>query len=138
MSYAPSILIVDDEPQVRAFFEQVLLEVGYYVTAVPTARRGLWALSQTEFEIVILDFSLPDGDGLELVRQIRGEYPHLRILATSGFMVGDMPSIALEAGATDTLVKPTTSRALLNAIYRLLDPSGAWIGRSNTQTENLA
>ena len=71
LSYAPRILIVDDGPEVRAFFEQTLLEDGYYVTAVGTARHGLRALSDGEFQVVVLDFSLPDGDGLEVVRQIR-------------------------------------------------------------------
>jgi len=43
-----------------------------------------------EFELVVLDLSLPDRDGLELTRQIRGEIPHVYILAISGFMVWDM------------------------------------------------
>jgi DNA-binding response OmpR family regulator len=118
LSYAPRILIVDDEPQVRAFFERTLSEDGYYVTAVRTARQGLRALSDAEFHIVVLDFSLPDGDGLEVVRQIRGEHPHLSILAISGFMVGDMPNIALAAGATAPLMKPTTPCELLNCQRR--------------------
>jgi DNA-binding response OmpR family regulator len=134
LSYAPRILIVDDEPEVRAFFEQTLSEDGYYVTAVGTARHGLRALSDGEFHVVVLDLSLPDGDGLEVVRQIRGEYPHLSILAISGFMVGDMPTIAEAAGATATLMKPTIPWELLNTVYRLLDPSGAWRGRSKGQT----
>lgn len=132
MSYAPRILIVDDEPGVRAFFERILSEDGYYVTAVGTAHQAMRTLSDGEFEVVVLDFSLPDGDGLEIVRQIHSEAPHLPILAISGFMVGDMPTIALAAGATDTLAKPTTPRKLRNAVYRLLDASGKWMGRANS------
>jgi DNA-binding response OmpR family regulator len=133
LSYAPRILIVDDEPEVRAFFEQALSEDGYYVTAVGTARQGLRALSDGEFQVVVLDFSLPDADGLEVVRQIRGEYPDVSILAISGFMVGDMSSIALAAGATATLLKPIIPCEFLNTVYRLLDPSGGWMGRSKGQ-----
>jgi hypothetical protein len=70
--------------------------------------------------------------------QIRGEYPDLSILAISGFiMVGDMSSIALAAGATATLIKPTISCEFLNTVYRLLDPSEGWKGwmrRSKSQT----
>jgi DNA-binding response OmpR family regulator len=134
LSYAPRILIVDDESEVRAFYEQALSEDGYCVTAVGTARHGLRALSDGEFQVIVLDLSLPDGDGLEIVRQIRGEHPDLRILAISGFMVGDMSSIALAAGATATLMKPTIPREFLNTVYRLLDPSEAWTGRPKRQT----
>jgi len=83
-----------------------------------------------------LDLSLPDGDGLEVVR-LSGKRPDLSILAISGFMVGDMASIALAAGATATLTKPTMPYELLNAVYRLLDPSEGWKGwirRSKSQT----
>lgn len=130
LSYAPRILIVDDEPDVRAFFEQSLSEDGYHVTAVGTARQGLRALSDAEFHIVVLDLSLPDGDGLEVVRQIRGEHPHVSILAISGYMVGDMPSIAIAAGASATLMKPTIPPKLLDTVYRLLDASLGWMGRA--------
>lgn len=100
-------------------------------------RQGLRALSDGEFQVIVLDLSLPDDDGLEVVRQIRGEYPDLSILAISGFMVGDMSSIALAAGATATLIKPTISCEFLNTVYRLLDPSEGWKGwmrRSKSQT----
>ena len=134
MSYAPRILIVDDEPEVRAFYEQALSGDGYYVTAVGTARHGLSVLSDGEFQVIVLDLSLPDGDGLEVVRLIHGEYPRVSILAISGFMVGDMSSIALAAGATATLLKPTIPCEFLNTVYRLLDPSEGWMGRSKSQT----
>jgi DNA-binding response OmpR family regulator len=134
LSYAPRILIVDDEPELRAFYEQALSEDGYYVIAVGTGRQGLRTLNDEEFQIVILDLSLPDRDGLEVVRQIHGEYAHLGILAISGFMVGDMSRIALAAGATATLMKPTIPCEFLNTVYRLLDPSEGWMRRSKSQT----
>jgi DNA-binding response OmpR family regulator len=59
LSYAPRILIVDDEPQLRSFFEQTLLEDGYYVTAVATARQGLRALSDGEFQVVVWTSAFP-------------------------------------------------------------------------------
>jgi CheY-like chemotaxis protein len=130
LSYAPRVLIVDDEPDVRNLFERVLSEDGYYTTAVGTARQALAAVRNGDFDVVILDLSLPDEDGLETTRQIRAEASHLRILAVSGFMVGDMSSVALAAGATATLLKPTTPPTLLRTVYRLLDASGGWMGSS--------
>lgn len=128
MDYAPRILIIDDEHSVRAFFEQVLSEDGYYTSSVGTVRHALQIIDDQAFEIVVVDLSLPDGDGLDLVRQMRAASPNLKILATSGFLVGDMPSIALQAGATATLAKPTTGWQLRNTVYQMLEPAGRWRG----------
>ena len=117
---APRILAVDDEYDIRTFFTQILLEEGYCVTAVATARHALAAVRNGEFELVVLDLSLPDSDGLELTRQIRSELPHLRILAISGFMVGDMPREAVAAGASATLPKPTTASSVRRKVSELV------------------
>ena len=87
--YAPRILIVDDELTVRTFVERILSEDGYFVDAVGTARQALDALCDRTFDVALVDLSLPDGDGVELIRQMRIDAPHLSILATSGFLVGD-------------------------------------------------
>lgn len=121
MDYAPRILIVDDEHDVRTLFERVLSEDGYYVSAVPNARQAREALSQVCFQVLILDLSLPDADGVELLREVRTEFPYVRVLATSGFLVGNMPEIVMAAGASGTLCKPTTPRDLKNQVYRILD-----------------
>lgn len=128
MDYAPRILIVDDELIVRTFFDRILSEDGYCVDAVGTAREALRALCDRAYEVALVDLSLPDGDGVELVRQMRMDAPHVPILATSGFLVGNMADVVLAAGATATLQKPTTPDKLRNAIYRLLEPSGGWCG----------
>ena len=128
MNYAPHILVVDDELTVRTFFDRILSEDGYSVDAVGTASQALRALCDRTFDVALVDLSLPDGDGLELVRQMRAVAPYLSILATSGFLVGNMVHIVLAAGATATLTKPMTPDELLNAVYRLLEPSGAWRG----------
>ena len=116
----PRILIVDDEDDVRTFLAQILSEDGYYITAVATARQALAAIRNREFELVVLDFSLPDGDGLEITRQIRSEIPHLHILAISGFMVGEMPHEAVAAGASAALPKPASPFELRQSVSDLV------------------
>jgi len=125
---SPRILVVDDESSVRRFMERVLSDVGYFVTSAPTARWALAEVRNRQLDVIVLDLSLPDADGLEVIRQIRSERLPPRILAISGFMVGDMPNTALSAGATATLVKPIAARTLLDAVYHLLDFSGGWRG----------
>jgi CheY-like chemotaxis protein len=123
---APRILIVDDEPAVRALFDRVLAQDGYHLTLVGTAREALMAIQNTTFDLAVVDLSLPDEDGTVLVRQIRFIAPDVKILAISGFMAEFMPVVLIAAGATAPSAKPMTPRTLRAAVYRALDPSAAW------------
>lgn len=129
MGYAPRILVVDDEPSVQQLLEQVLAEVGYYVTVAANGRLALAQVRSREFDAVIIDLSLPDQDGMEVMRQIRSESPHTPILAVSGYMVGDMPEKAIAAGATYTLRKPSSPETILTAVYGLIAPRSTWAGK---------
>lgn len=135
MTYTPCVLIVDDEPDVRRFFDRILSEDGYYIITVGTARRARHVVSEADCELLIVDLSLPDEDGVELIRQMRRDHPHLKILATSGFLVGNMPEIVIAAGATTTLQKPTVPRKLRNAVKRLLEASS--VGQGGSQSNLL-
>jgi CheY-like chemotaxis protein len=128
LPYAPRILIIDEVPNVRDQFLRILAEDGYYVQAVATARHARVVLRDHGAEVVTLNLSLPDVDGLELIRELRAEFPYIRILAVSGFMTDAVRAIATAAGATATLAKPTTPRKLRETVYRLLDSSCSWIG----------
>lgn len=129
MGYAPRILVVDDEPGVQQLLEQLLADVGYYVTVAPNGRLALAQVRSRDFDAVLIDLSLPDQDGMEVMRQIRSESPHTPILALSGFMVGDMPEIAIAAGATGTLRKPSSPETILTAVYGLIAPRSTWAGK---------
>jgi len=129
VGYAPRILVVDDEPSVQLLLEQVLTEVGYYVTVAANGRLALAQVRSREFDVVLIDLSLPDQDGIEVMRQIRSESPHTPILAVSGYMVGDMPEKAIEAGATGTLRKPSSPEKILTAVYSLIAPRSTWAGK---------
>lgn len=126
LEYAPRVLIVDDERAVRVVFERYLAEDGYNVTAVDTCRRAMAAAQNTRFDVIVVDLSLPDIDGLEAIRNFRSDFPWMKILAVSGYMAGCVPSLVLSAGASATLGKPATSWQLREALYRLLDAAGRW------------
>ena len=100
---------------------RVLAEDGYSVTTVGSGRQALRALQDVAFEVIILDMSLPDADGTELLREIRAEVPYVRILALSGMMVNGMQTAARAAGADATLAKPATARRLIEAVDRLIE-----------------
>jgi DNA-binding NarL/FixJ family response regulator len=69
--------------------------------------------------VVISDISLPDTDGFELVRQISMEFPHVSVIAMSGFMAAIPPASLHGAGIAATLQKPFTARQLLSALSKL-------------------
>jgi len=121
MLLAPRILIVEDEADVRTFFATALHDYGFAVTAAAKGRHALSLLRDSEFELIILDMSLPDMDGLELIRRVRCEFPFLKVAAVSGFMGGALQREAVSSGAHLTLRKPTPPMKLRNAVYRVLD-----------------
>lgn len=128
MSYAPRILLVEDEAGVRRLFERVLSEDGYYVATVATGRHALWVLRDTSFDLAIVDMSLPDLDGPCLIREITTEYPHVDVLASSGAMERHMEALAHAAGAIRVFQKPIPPDKLRKVVYAALDPSYAWRG----------
>lgn len=128
-AYAPRILIVEDESDVRLLFERVLAQHVYYVTSVATGGHALFLLRETTFDMIIVDMSLPDRDGPEFVRDVLAEFPYLRALAVSGAMKHPMEMLARSAGAISTFQKPFTPKDLSATVYAALDPSFSWRGR---------
>jgi len=116
----PSILLVDDDDGARQLFRREIEETGYYVTEAKTGREAKNAVQERFFDLLILDLSMPDYDGIELMQFIRAEQPHLKVLAVSGFMRGSFLRIANNLGASSTLEKPVTGDALMAQVYRLL------------------
>jgi two-component system cell cycle sensor histidine kinase/response regulator CckA len=124
------ILIVEDEAGVRRFFQRILSEDGYLVTGAGTGGHARLLLRETGFDAAVVDMSLPDEDGPDLIRHMRSDYPFLAILACSGNMAGSMRKLAIAAGATALFEKPISARKLQEAVYAVLDPSHSWLSNS--------
>src|SRR5262245_36858409 len=71
MSEKPHILVADDEPSIRFTLEAGLSLKGFRVTCARTGREALAAARATNFDAVVSDVYMPDGDGLEVVRELR-------------------------------------------------------------------
>lgn len=119
--YVPSILVVDDDPQVRALFRSILEEAGYLVCDASTGREASKATSEWFFELMILDLSMPQEDGFEVIRSVRSSAPGLKILAVSDFMAGRMLPVASKMGAAATMKKADASDRLLTTVCQLLE-----------------
>jgi CheY-like chemotaxis protein len=75
-------------------------------TKVPYPYAPTVLVADDDPDLIILDLSMPDTDGIELIRSIRVELPHLRVIAVSGFLNGSFLGIGLKLGASGTLQKP--------------------------------
>ncbi len=116
MSAAPlKVLVVDDELPIRKLLRVGLRTRGYKLLEAPDGKTSLWLLSQNP-DLIILDLELPDMEGLDLLRQIRGRDPRVPIIALSnrGNEAGKVE--ALDQGANDYVTKPFGMDELLARI----------------------
>jgi len=111
MAEQATILVVDDDPDIRALLEDYLGDQGYRVVAVPTADAFRKALPECGPDIVLLDVGLPGEDGLSLARHVR-EHFDVGIIMVSGAGETVDRIIGLEIGADDYLAKPFDPREL--------------------------
>lgn len=109
---APRILVVEDEAEIRRFVCLSLEREGFDVYEADGVERGLIEAGTRRPELVVLDLGLPDGDGIELIRDLRtwSDVPVLVLSARSG---EEDKIEALDAGADDFLVKPFGAGELL-------------------------
>jgi CheY-like chemotaxis protein len=116
-----SILIIDDDEQVRAFLRKVLEEAGYIVTEAPNGHKGLRQFQQNPTALVITDLLMPDMDGLEVTMALRREFPTVRLIViTGGSGPRDHLDTAKFLGAHRTMRKPVTIAELLQAVQEEL------------------
>ena len=117
---AERILMIDDDDRLAGMVSDYLGGAGFRLTVAGTAREGEALLKRESFDAVILDLMLPDGDGLDVCRRLRGttDVPILMLTARGEPMDR---VIGLEVGADDYLAKPFEPRELqarLRAILR--------------------
>src|SRR6266852_3946268 len=75
-----SILVIDDESEIREGLELLLTSEGYGVSSAGTGESGLAKLEERPFDLLLLDVSLPDRNGLDLLKEVRRRDPHLSVV----------------------------------------------------------
>jgi CheY-like chemotaxis protein len=120
-----SILIIEDTEAVRTLFHAILEQAGHVVREASHGVEGIRLFRRSPTDVVITDIYMPDGDGLEVIRQLRHEFPALKILAVSGRGgQEEMLSAAKLLGADGILLKPVGVEELLTAVANLLGSAG--------------
>jgi len=110
-----SILLVEDEPEIRRFLRATLAAEGYRVVESPSGRRGSIDAATHKPDLAIVDLGLPDFDGVEVIRRIR-EWSAMPILVLSARVHERSKIDALDAGADDYVTKPFAVGELLARI----------------------
>ena len=118
-SAAPTVLLVEDDAQIRRFVRQALEREGYKVREATGFASGLIDAGTIKPAMVILDLGLPDGDGQQFVRELRG-WSHIPVLILSARTIESDKIDVLDAGADDYLTKPFSVGELLARVRALL------------------
>jgi two-component system, NtrC family, response regulator PilR len=111
-----SILVVDDEPDLRTLYELTLLREGYQVESAEDLTEARSLLKRMSFDVVITDMRLPDGLGLELLREITEAQRRERCIVITAYGSAENAVEALKAGAFDYLTKPVDLKQLRAAV----------------------
>jgi len=109
---SPLVLVIEDEPQTRRFLRPVLKNRGFRLVEASTGAQGLQEAAARLPEIILLDLGLPDMDGVEVARKLRG-WSFAPIIVLSVREREDEKIEALDAGADDYLTKPFGAGELL-------------------------
>ena len=102
---SPVVVVIEDEPQIRRFVRTALEAEGWQVHEADTAQKGLTEAGTRKPDLLVLDLGLPDGDGLEVIRDVRG-WSGVPIIVLSARADEADKIAALDAGADDYLTKP--------------------------------
>jgi DNA-binding NtrC family response regulator len=108
-----SILVIDDESEIREGLELLLTSEDYAVTLAETGEAGLARLGERPFDLVLLDVSLPDRNGLDLLREIRQRESALPVILITAYGSIEMARSAFKSGAQDYITKPWSNDELL-------------------------
>jgi CheY-like chemotaxis protein len=115
-----TILVADDEAEVRDLVRQILEPHAFRVLDASDGREVMQRVSETKIDLLILDLVMPDVEGIETLRALQAKLPDLRILVMSGAFGGSFLRCARMLGAHAALKKPFSCDALLANVQMLL------------------
>ncbi|MCG2583418.1 sigma-54 dependent transcriptional regulator [Massilia sp. TS11] len=122
---SPRILVVDDEADLRELLEITLVKMGLDVDSAETLKDARAFLKLHDYALVLTDMRLPDGLGLELVREVTAQYKCTPIAVVTAYGSADNAVVALKAGAFDYVSKPVALdqlRIMVQSALRLNAP----------------
>jgi two-component system response regulator PilR (NtrC family) len=128
---APTVLVIDDEPDLLDLVEITLVKMGLNVDRAAGVADALARLTAGHYDLCLTDMRLPDGNGLEIVRRIAQDWPRLPVAVITAFGSAENAVAALKAGAFDYLSKPVSLeqlRALVKTALKVPQAGGEMAG----------
>ena len=113
-----SILVVDDEPEMRELVRDVLEDRGHQITAVDGGREALKCLSEKDYGVVLTDLRMKDIQGLELLAEVKRAFPDINVILMTAFGSVETAVAAMKEGAYDYLIKPVKTEELIRVTER--------------------
>ncbi|PYV82414.1 MAG: DNA-binding response regulator [Acidobacteria bacterium] len=125
-----SVLIIDDEAEIRESLETLLEIEGYEVETAINGEDGLSRLGERPFDLVLLDLALPGRSGLDILPEIRAVDPQISVIMITAYGTVEDAVRAMQSGATNFLQKPWDNEKLLADVR-------AAVGRRRAEEENI-
>lgn len=120
MSPANTILIVDDEANLRRSLSLILQKAGYSVTCAANGGEAIQYLQSGAYDLAFLDLKMPDTNGMELLPEIRNMYPDMPVLILTAHATLESAIEAVRKGARDYLIKPIDPPVILSRVDEIL------------------
>jgi two-component system nitrogen regulation response regulator NtrX len=111
-----AILVIDDEPGIRATVKDILEDEGYRAITAEDGPTGLDALKHDSIDVVVLDVWLPRMGGIDVLKAIKADHPAVEVIVISGHASIDMAVNAVKLGAFDFIEKPLSIERLITAV----------------------
>lgn len=118
VSLKPRILLVEDHPDTAAMMAKILRRLGHHVTTADGVASALQVAASERFDVVVSDIGLPDGSGLDLMRQLLARHP-VKGIALSGFGMEQDILRSRDAGFLEHLVKPIDIEQLKKTLQKI-------------------
>jgi DNA-binding NtrC family response regulator len=117
----PKVLVVDDNTKVLFAFESLLQKEGVLSIDAATGKEALEKLSKERPQAIFLDISLPDMEGLQLLKKIKNNYPEISIIAVTSIETKEHIATAMKYGAFAHLEKPLSVKAIRKVLEKIKD-----------------
>jgi two-component system NtrC family response regulator len=116
----PKVLVIDDDPAINNLFSHIICKLGHQPAGAFTLEQGLSRVRADDYDVVILDVNLPDGNGLAALPEIQKSPSIPEVIIITGFGDPDAAELAIKNGAWDYLLKPSSTEEIILTLNRAL------------------